>query len=349
MNALTTHTLRSADEYHALRSEMIDLFQRARSPWSAVAHPEWVEAWWRSRPSNRPITCATIWRGDSLVAAFPFEYVKKFHLPLRKAASLNMGWGWSSALVDDEATGDCCAPLVEWLEHASPRWSVLELGLFPPASSLTDRLPGVMNARQWHDVCLTHDVASLPLPDSYQHWYAARGKHLRRKIRRSESKAAANQLTVHTTEHVTGEHLAAVVGAVSQHSWQGDAGLAVYGDESNRSFYRLLCSGSQDLVVVLHHVEDGAGKPLAYVVAVRTDDVVHHVDTGFDKSAAEYSPGLLATVEGVQWACATHAVEIDLGIHAEYKDRFDPLIVEGRGIRITRGLGGLIARARSTI
>lgn len=48
--------------------------------------------------------CALVWDGDRLVAAFPFEYVERFHLPVRKASSTNLAWGWSSALVDEHAT-----------------------------------------------------------------------------------------------------------------------------------------------------------------------------------------------------------------------------------------------------
>jgi hypothetical protein len=288
-----------------------------------------------------------VWKDQRLVAAFPLEYAEKFHLPLRKAASASMAWGWSSALVDENAASDCGASLVEWLEHDSPRWSVLELGLFPPSSSLPERFTRLLHTTGWHHAPLARDVAHLPLPGPYEQWYADRSKHLRRKIRRSQVKALEGALSIHTTENVTGEQLATVVGTVSQHSWQGDSGVAVYSEESNRTFYDLLCASAEDLQVVLHHVEDGSGTPLGYVVAVRTSDVVHHVDTGFDQSAAEFSPGLLATVEAIRWACANSVEGIDLGIHADYKDRFDPLVVEARGIQITRGLGGLIARARA--
>ena len=47
---LTTETVSSAAEYARFRDELLDLHRRAGSPCWAVAHPDWVSAWWRSRP-----------------------------------------------------------------------------------------------------------------------------------------------------------------------------------------------------------------------------------------------------------------------------------------------------------
>lgn len=122
---------------------------------------------------------------------------------------------------------------------------------------------------------------------------------------------------------VTPELLAEVVGAVSQRSWQGTEGLAVYNEEANRTFYNLLCTVAQDLRLVLHSVTNSAGTPLAYVVAVRTAVVVHHVTPDSTPPQPTCHPAF-ATVEGVRWACEQGVTEIDLGIYAEYKERFGP-------------------------
>lgn len=190
-------------------------------------------------------------------------------------------------------------------------------------------------------------MASLPMARSYEEWQATRSKHLRRKIRRTQAKADHAGLVTTSHEHVSPDVLLEIVGWVSARSWQGHQRSAVYTDPANHTFYRLLCDAPQ-LETVLHVVSAATGEPLAYVVGIRIGRIVHHVDTGYDQSAAAHSPGLLATLEGIKWACCNAILKIDLGIHADYKERLGPVVTVGEGVHVTRRVLGYLLRGGTT-
>ena len=119
--------------------------------------------------------------------------------------------------LDEHATRGCGEALLSWLAHDARRWSVLEFGLFPPESELTQRLSGLVDGSGWHRAEISRDVASLPLPGTYEDWYSSRSKHLRRKIRRTQAKATQHKgsaigdigngsvgISINLLRHITG-------------------------------------------------------------------------------------------------------------------------------------------------
>lgn len=98
--------------------------------------------------------------------------------------------------------------------------------------------------------------------------------------------------------------------------------------------------------MVLNHVESPEGLPIAYVLGIRVADVVHHIDTGFDPEFADYSPGLLATLDAVRWASEQGLATVDLGIDADYKARFTRDVQRAEGLELTQGAAGFVKRLR---
>lgn len=344
MTELTIHDVRDVEEYQRLRPEMLELFSRSGVPWSAVAHPDWVAHWWQSRPPTSTIRCCLIRVDGRLVANFPIEFGKRLPLRLHKGASTNIYWGWSSSLVDPGTTTDWTPALTDWLGSGTPRWFAVELGLFPPDSPAWQRLPDAFP--EWHTTDVTREIAALRLPATFDAYLAGSSKNLRRKYGRVRRLAEQTGLRSRWYRPA-GDDLERVIGTVSTRSWQGRSGVAVYSDPANRTFYRLLADHPGELDLVLHEVDSPDALPLAYVLATHVGDVVHHIDTGFDADAAHLSPGLLATFDAFQWACEQGLVRLDLGVNADYKSRFGPTVTSARGIVITRGLAGRVARSRS--
>lgn len=345
MSDISTHTVTSVEEYETHRDDLLTLFERSGWPSSVTAHPDWVSNWWRSLPDPNSMACALIRDNGILVAAIPLESAQTAGLPFHYLTSINVHWGWASALIDPSCDPRWVAGLARWLDSDAGPWTFVQLGLLPTGQPASEHLRSMPTP--WRKRFLQRSIASLALPDGYEGFVAAQSNNLRRKIRRTSMTAAETGLRCYTSIHPTAEKLDAVLGTVSMHSWQGEAGVAVYSDPAHRTFYRLLGRNPGDLRVLLHHVQDATGVPIAYVLAVGVSDVVHHIDTGFDPTAADLSPGLLATLEAIRWACDVGVREVDLGIDADYKARFTREAHAAEGLELTRGPGGYLKRLRS--
>lgn len=341
MDHLSIHPVSGVSQFEATRGDLVGLFQRCGHPWSVTAHPDWVSSWWRSRASSSRLVCCLIHDHDALVAAVPLEFSK---LPVMTWTSTNLHWGWSSALIDPTTDERWRRTYAQWLGDGAGPWASVQMGLLPidgPANRQMRAFEGPGHKRFW-----VRDLASLDLTDSFDAFLDDQSKNLRRKIRRTEKAATENGLSRKVRVQPAPDYLHTVVGAVSSRSWQGTTGRAVYSDPSNREFYRLLTRDPGDLQLVLNHVEAPDGLPIAYVLGVRVADVVHHIDTGFDPEFADYSPGLLATLDAVRWATEQGLATVDLGIDADYKSRFTRDVQRAEGLELTQGAVGFVKRLR---
>ncbi|MEZ5159253.1 MAG: GNAT family N-acetyltransferase [Candidatus Nanopelagicales bacterium] len=281
------------------------------------------------------------------MAAFPIEFTRRFRFPTIKATSSNLAWGWSSALVDPAADVGWADALMAWLAGGRQHWSEVELGLFPATSAASTQLRQARKPRAWRSEATTRDIAILAVTGSFDDFIATRSRNLRRKLKRA--RRSAQHLGMQSRESVqpTPRELDRVIGTVSRRSWQGSRRVAVYSNRANQEFYRLLASQPGDLELALHYWEDAAGDPSAYMLAVRAGDVLHQIDTGFDPAAAAAAPGLLATFDSLRWATQHGLARIDMGIDADYKDRFSPELQVGTSVVFTRGLASRISRTRA--
>ena len=104
--------------YQAAAPETGDLYNRVGDPWSPMAHPDWVRAWWETVDAR--VMCFTARHNGRLAACIPMQFARERYagIQVNKASSTNLSWGWSSALVDPSPGTKWSSLFCHWLAKA---------------------------------------------------------------------------------------------------------------------------------------------------------------------------------------------------------------------------------------
>ncbi len=335
--------LTSPDECAAHIDKWTDLTHRAGFPHSPVAQPTWLRAWWQHRvAAGVVVQCFLAYEDGQLVAAVPMEFLSARYagLPVRKASTTNLQWGWTSAVVDPSADRAWVQQFVRWLLHGAPKWSATELGAFPHEWDLTAALVAQMRVQGLFVETFERTMDVLDLPGSVSEFLASR-RSLRKNERKHQRRAAEAGLTTHHQWDPDQQTLARTVSAVSRQSWQGQLGVSV--DVAHPGFYQQLVDlGVPEML--LTWVEDREGKCLAYDLCVAVESTLHNIDTGFVHDSGSFSPGSLATMRTIHEAVNAGMTLLDLGEDAEYKHRLHPRKTPATQILASRGATSVWAR-----
>lgn len=329
-------TIESVSDFHRVMPALAELHRAVGAPRSPAAHPQWVRAWWETRPRARRIVCFLGLLDGDLRVFIPLEFgTRRFSgLPVPKAETTNLAWGWTSALIAPDTPGDWVGVFHDWLRHKSPRWAVLEMGAFPSQWSGVRSLELGLSSNPWRTETFSRDMAVVTLPTGMDDLMQQQGRKFRQTASRARRRGAESGLQVHVQWPAAAGAVTETLSKVSQVSWQGRRDYAVATSEA--LFYKRLASGQDGLTLMLGSVRTDDGRPIGYSLCARVDDVAHGIDTGFDPAAAKSSPGFLAILATLESAVATGVRSFDLGQMADYKTQYHPTVVPGTQIRVVK-------------
>jgi CelD/BcsL family acetyltransferase involved in cellulose biosynthesis len=339
--------LSDVEDYQAARAGLIDLHHATGAPWSVVGHPDWVSAWWSTRPTSQTVRCFVARSGGRTAVSIPCQFSRERFagLRVRKAASTNLEWGWTSAAIPADTDRGWIPLLLEWLASEAPRWTALEIGAIPERWGVAQDLHDAMTELGWSVLSLERNMAVVDLPGSMEEFLQQRGRNMRQRFRRLSRRYPEHGLHIEVHSPPSASHLSQAVRAVSEVSWQGQEGSAV--SIAERDFYPHLLEADQTPTLTLGMALTDAGACVAYSLWAGSHGTLHLVDTGFDPRAKELSPGFMTTLAVAQWAIENGFDCLDLGETAEYKERYRPLVVKGHQLRATRGLTTAWSKATS--
>lgn len=84
---LSFKTIESVSDFHRVMPALAELHRAVGAPRSPAAHPQWVRAWWETRPRARRIVCFLGLLDGDLRVFIPLEFgTRRFSgLPVPKA------------------------------------------------------------------------------------------------------------------------------------------------------------------------------------------------------------------------------------------------------------------------
>lgn len=315
------------------RGELSELFERVGSPWSPVAHPSWLAAWWRTRPTGNRVVCLVVRQQGEAVAAIPLEFqrVRMGGLRIRKATTTNLSWGWTSALIDPAADPPWAGHFAEWLVNDAPAWSAIEMGSFPSGAAALEHIQEHFTGRGWDVHTFNRDMAHREPPPA-QGEMTKRDRH---KLRRHSSDPRCRGLRVQHHRSPDYTTLIKVLDEVGRHSWQGRSELSVYRREPD--LYRELSRDPAN-PLDLTYLVDESGSAVAYVLCYAAGRARHAVDTAYDQRLAECSPGWMAWQHSMDAASAHGVLRYDFGEASPYKvNHLRATTAPGTQLVVTRG------------
>lgn len=318
------------------QDEVLDLLQRVGFPWSAMAHPGWVGAWWRTRSGDRRIVVCLIRHHGRLVASIPLEFARRRFAaaPMRTAETTNLALGWSSALIDPSTPSAWMTAFIDWLSADAPRWQVLKMGAFPAHHPAGHGLPVALDDRGWTTTTTTTPMASMPLPTDMGEFVAARGKHFRRDYARLRRGLTDGTFGVEHVRAVQPAELDDRVAPIDAMAWKGRQQVSLYSLE--RPFLHELALTHPEPGLELVCLLGTDGEPMAYSLGCRIGDVVHGLEIGHDPNAPDRSPGTLTTMAAIEAAIADGAHAFDVGDDGPHKKRYQPNLTPALTIIATR-------------
>ncbi len=321
-------TVRTPEEFAALRDEYVALRAAGmqQRPGSTVlsAH-RWLMEWWRAYAGGFQVRVFCAYDEGRLVAALPvmFGATTLGGVKLQQASFLGSHWGGFD--LPPRAHNTWLDAFVDWLRGPDvPRWQLAKLG--PLLTAAADDL-GVSAALTRHGLRfkkIENPKPFLAIGDSWQAFLATKSRNFRRTIKRKEQKMQADGgFEVSHIRSPTAQDLDDTVVKLSTASWQGHQGFAVASTPAGRAFYQKISADSTEFTVELC-VLRRAGNCIAYLLGAIQDDTYHALDTAFDPSFAEHSPGLVVHFEVLSKLGAQGVTNFEFGYDSAYKSRFDP-------------------------
>jgi CelD/BcsL family acetyltransferase involved in cellulose biosynthesis len=330
-------TIRTADEFESLAPEWDTLVRAMARPSPFLLHG-WLAEWWRHYGgAGEGLAVVTVLRRGRLVGAAPL-FVRREH-GLRTARFLG---AHESALADLMIAPDeppsTAGLLTEGIQGQSFDYADL-FGL--PQESPLGQLDALRMVER-----VEAPVLLMPTgwDDAYQAKTGAKKRNLHRRRLRQLGELGGVEFAVGRTREEL-EPMLEEAFRLHDLRWQGRPDGSTFGTEDGRHFHRAALRRLADdgvLRIVLMRV---GGRPAAfhYFFALDGTMVVHRL--AFDPTLAQYSPGLVATLETLRVASEDGMTRVEfLGGNERYKlelaDREEPLC---QAIGLARNPWGALA------
>ncbi len=344
--ALRLDTITTEDAFASMAQGWDGLVRAMPRPSPFMLHG-WLLQWWRHHGNGAALTVHVAHRDDNLVAALPL-FVRR-GLGGRVARFLG---GVDSALADllvaenEDENSDAAIGVANQAAHAGFDFADL-FGL--PADNRLSRALGPARLQLLERV-------EAPVLDLVGDWDAVYRAKTTSKRRNQNARARKRLASLGTLEVAvarrSGELEPALEEALRLHAlrWEGRPDRSGFTTPTGLQFHRaaLRALAALDIPRIVTLKLDGRAVAYHYYFALAGRMYVHNL--GFDPAFAEYSPGLLATLEAIKAGATEGLSRVEfLGGAERYKlalaDRLEPMH-QGIGLAQTP-LGRVMAGART--
>jgi CelD/BcsL family acetyltransferase involved in cellulose biosynthesis len=320
--SLETHVVGDRAELEALRPEWDALVLASRRPTPFLLQP-WLDAWWSLYRPDALMRCILIRDNGRLVGSLPLAIIRRRGVRVGEIAG-------SLALADAPVAAADPKPVFAALAAAIRHQPVdlVDFDYLAPDCLLAECLPGRRR------VTPTRAAPMMEMPDGWEAAYARATSSKTRNTHKRRLKQLRQQGEVVFVRHETEP---AVTGALEDafrlHAlrWKDRRDLSPLGKATGRAFNReALATLSRDGYVRLLELQlDGA--PIAFHLYLLLADTMFVYRLAFDPAFAQFSPGLLTTLEALRQASDEGARRVEFLVGDErYKrelaDRTDPLM-----------------------
>jgi CelD/BcsL family acetyltransferase involved in cellulose biosynthesis len=332
----TFETIDSTEGFDALAAEGWDDLVRAMPRPSPFLLHGWLAAWWRHESGGASLAVQVARRDGRLVGALPLCGVRR--RGLRVTAFLG---GVHSALADlivaegePESTGRALAERAGEIDH-----DLADLFGLPATSRLAQALGPRLRLVE------RVEAPVLDLSGGWDATYRAKTDSKKRNLHKRRRRQLSELGTLEVVRARSLEELdPALADAVRLHAarWAGRPDGSGFATDSGRLFNReaLASLAEQDAARIVTLKLNG--RPIAFHYYLVFANRMYVYRLAFDPEFARFSPGLLATLDALEWAGEEGLERVEyLGGDERYKlelsDRLEPLS-QGLGLaRTNRG------------
>jgi CelD/BcsL family acetyltransferase involved in cellulose biosynthesis len=303
------------DEWEALRG-------RSLEP-TPFAGPDWQLAWWEAFSERDWMPRLVAVRNDGRLSGLaPLVIVQEVRMGSRCAVLRlweNPTSNRSHFLLDAADVQQASAALVDAiLHHPLLTWNIANLqslSLDGPATSAV--LEALARRQVPYGVDQGHDSPFRDLPEDWPTLFSGLSKSFRKTLRRVESRASREGLTV---RHLSRQSALSAALEVSRKTWQYAAGTAIASSPVTQRFYEDVVGAADDSGTLRIATLWKDGTPIAFELNLFDAGVAYNLKGGFDPRYSGLSPGLVLRQWVLQDAIESGIVQFDfLGTADKHK------------------------------
>jgi CelD/BcsL family acetyltransferase involved in cellulose biosynthesis len=312
-NRLDIQVLTDIESISGLRDEWEALRLRSLEP-TPFAGPGWQLAWWEAFSERdwmpRLVTARNHGRLSGLV---PLVIVQDIRMGSRCAVLRlweNPISNRSHFLLDEDDIQQGSAALVEAiLHHPMLTWNIADLQSLSLDGRATSAVVEALARRQVpYGVDQGHDSPFRDLPDDWPTLFSGLSKSFRKTLRRVESRASREGLTVRHSSRLSGLSPAL---EVSRTTWQYAAGTAIVSSPATQRFYENMVRGAEGSGTLRISTLWKEETPIAFEINLFDAGVAYNLKGGFDPAYSGLSPGLVLRQRVLQDAIESGIVQFD--------------------------------------
>jgi CelD/BcsL family acetyltransferase involved in cellulose biosynthesis len=320
--SLETHVVANQGEFEALGPEWDALVLASRRPTPFLLQP-WLSAWWSHYRPDALMRCIVVRADGRLVGALPLAIVRRRGVRVGEMAG-------ALALADALVAGADPKPVVTALAAAIRRQplDLVDFDYLAPDCLLARWLPGRRR------VTPTRAAPMMEMPDGWQEAYKRATSSKTRNTHKRRLKQLAKHGDVRFVRNETEPDVArALEDAFRLHAlrWKDRRDLSPLGDAGGQAYNReaLAALSRKGYVRLIELQLDGV--PIAFHLYLLLAETMFVYRLAFDPAYAQYSPGLLTTLEALRQGSDEGARRVEFLVGDErYKrelaDHVDPLM-----------------------
>ena len=334
LNALTVRVITSREDWNTLRSEWNNLLLQSSAPSVYLTH-EWLTTWWDCIAGpNATLNILVIERGGRIVAIAPLMMVVKrvLGIPVRKIQFISTmkkpaHLSTISAHLDIIALSeeeDAMLAIFEHLEREGARWDYLQLYPIPDDSRTLLSFDAFGARRSLRYLLQPAFHSSLLRIDCSWEEYTTRHRREIKKVIKSPEASQSETTGLRVAKYSSLEDVPGgfeTLLDIERRSWKWNKGVSL-NSALFRDFYRqfALNIGRQGMLII--HILEMDGRPIAYNYAIQFGNVIWGQRMSFDDSYRNRSPGKYLIYHLLQLAHEKHLTAVDFGwgdAHGQYK------------------------------
>ncbi len=306
------------DQFLSCRSDWNALLERSGIQNPFLRHA-WLSAWWKGYGQDKDLMVLRCHRDGKTTAYIP---LMRYETTLTGIKVDAMGFLTNHWTRMDIITGEFQRESLErFCDFLCDTKRVVILSQMDVAGKNYPLLMELLNAKKISYHLTEKSHAYIPLLGSWEDYFNQQSKNFRmdsrRKLKRLEKEGRVQLIC-----QDGGEEAIAKLQTVAENSWQSNADVNIVSTEQGHRFYRAITQewqGSHGFDFSFLEVD---GKPLAYMVGIKSDGCYFAFDTAFDKNYSDYSPGLILHNFLLEKLYNEKMTCFDFGYVASYKRRW---------------------------
>jgi len=331
--------IRNFDEFKRVKPMWDQMLEDSPNDMFFLKH-EWLRLWWKHFGRDKELLVLTVWDSNEPIAAAPFYIADEriYGLRCRTVRIIGSDIALRSDFLLLKRPEEALRAIIKHMMKIKNEWDLIRLDDLPADSITIHPIERALRGTGTiYDIMPGALSPYLLIEGSWEEYWRARGKSLRKEIRLRLNRASKNHY-LHRLHYRGGGNVEWLMGKVLEiesKSWKYKSGTSILSNPDETRFFLDLARLADRRGWLHLNMIELDGHPAAYQFNIIYKKTILGLKTSFNLNFGKLSPGKLILYDLIRFAFEEGISEVDFGGQAEsYKMRWTDRVREHRNFVI---------------